>query len=300
METERPLIVDIKRNSTKDGPGIRSVVFFKGCPMACIFCHNPECQSREKEIAFLERDCIHCGRCETSCPQKAVDLNDPKRVKRDLCSLCGKCAEKCPGKGLTVIGSYFSPGELADICLRDLPFYEHSGGGVTLSGGECTLYPDFLEALLVKLKSKKVHIILETCGYFNYEVFKEKMLPYTDLVYYDIKFADPVVHNKYTGKSNELILDNLYHILKEERIDVNPRIPLIPHITATKDNLTGIVKLLYGMGAKKVSLIPYNPMGSDMYRALGRPIPPISEHFMTYEEETEINNLFKLIIKSNI
>ncbi len=147
-----PLIVDVKKNSREDGPGIRSVVFFKGCPLRCVFCQNIEAQEPGAEIAFSAKECINCALCEDACPQEAVDLEFPGRIHRDKCTRCGKCADACPGRGLRVVGSYYSVEGLTEILLRDESFYRHSGGGVTLSGGECTLYPDYVELLLRGLK----------------------------------------------------------------------------------------------------------------------------------------------------
>jgi pyruvate formate lyase activating enzyme len=170
-----PLIVDIKRHSLEDGPGIRSVVFFKGCPLRCIFCQNPEAQAPEVEIAFSARECIHCGKCADACPQGAIDLENPGHTHREMCIRCGSCVNACPGKGLRLIGAYYPVEVLTELLLRDLPFYRHSGGGVTLSGGEPTLYPDYLEPLLKRLKARGIHLTLETSGYFDYEPFKQKI-----------------------------------------------------------------------------------------------------------------------------
>ena len=292
-----PLIVDIKRHSLEDGPGIRSVVFFKGCPLRCIFCQNPEAQDPEVEIAFSARECIHCGSCAEACPQGAIDLEDPGRIHREMCIRCGRCVSACPGKGLRLIGSYYPVEGLAELLLRDLPFYRHSGGGVTLSGGEPTLYPDYLEPLLKRLKARGIHLVLETSGFFDYEVFGEKILPYIDLIYYDIKIADPELHREYIGKTNYRILDNLYRLLQEKGVEVHPRVPLIPGITATRANLSAIVDLLCEAGAENVSLLPYNPMGIEMAVNLGLPKPPIPEAFMRHDEEREVYDMFKTLIE---
>lgn len=292
-----PLIVDIKRHSLEDGPGIRSVVFFKGCSLRCIFCHSPETQNRRVEIAFSPRECIHCGSCRDACPQGAIDLEFPGRIQREKCISCGTCAGVCPGKGLRLIGSYYSVETLTEILLRDLPFYRHSGGGVTLSGGECTIYPDYLERLLKRLKAKGIHVTLETSGYFDYRAFREKILPYVDLIYYDIKMANPRAHKSYVGRSNRKILTNLRLLLGEKGVEVHPRVPLVPGITATRENLSANIDLLCDAGAKDVSLLPYNPMGIEMAVSLGRPRPPLPEGFMKPDEEREIVAMFTPLIE---
>jgi pyruvate formate lyase activating enzyme len=292
-----PLIVDIKRNSLEDGPGIRSVVFFKGCPLRCIFCQNPEAQNPQVEIAFFARECIHCGKCADACPQGAIDLEHPGHTHREMCIRCGSCVNACPGKGLRLIGAYYPVEVLTELLLRDLPFYRHSGGGVTLSGGEPTLYPDYLELLLKRLKARGVHLTLETSGYFDYEPFKQKILPYLELIYYDIKIADPELHKGYIGKTNYRILDNLYRLLREKRVEIHPRVPLIPGITASRENLSAIVDLLCEAGAGDVSLLPYNPMGIEMAVNLGRPKPPLPEGFVKPEEERKVYDMFKTLIE---
>jgi pyruvate formate lyase activating enzyme len=186
---------------------------------------------------------------------------------------------------------------LTEILLRDLPFYRHSRGGVTLSGGECTLYPDYLEALLKQLKARGIHVTLETSGYFDYRTFREKILPYLDLVYYDIKIADPGAHKSSVGRSNRKILANLRLLLQEKGIEVHPRVPLVPGITATEENLSGIIDVLCEIGARDVSLLPYNPMGIEMAVSLGRPKPALPEGFMKPEEETEIVVLFRKLLR---
>ena len=292
-----PLIVDIKRQSLEDGPGIRSVVFFKGCPLRCTFCHNPETQDPQIEIAFSERDCIMCGGCKEACPKDAIDPGIPGHIYRDRCDRCGECVSVCPGNGLRKIGSYYEAEALAEILLRDIAFYHHSGGGVTLSGGESTLYPDYLESLLKPLKTEGIHIALETSGYFNYDIFKEKILLYVDLIYYDIKIADSEWHSQITGRTNDKIFGNLRQLLKEKDVEVIPRIPIIPGITATHENLLEIARSLYETGADKVLLLPYNPMGMEMYTKLGRQKPALPERFMRPDEEKEVYEMFGDIIK---
>ena len=297
--TERnyPLIVDIKKDSHEDGPGIRSVVFFKGCLLRCIFCQNIEAQESEAEIAFSIRKCIKCGKCEEVCQQKAIDINFPGRIHRDRCIRCSICVNFCPTGALKIVGVYYPVDVLTKILLRYEPFYRHSGGGVTFSGGECTLYPDYLEILLKNLKIHGIHIVLETAGYFSYRSFAQKILPYVDFIYYDIKIIDPEKHREYTGKSNDIILDNLNRLLKESRIEVHTRIPLIPGITTSYDNLLGIAKFVREAGASDISLLSYNPMGIGMAEKLGKPKPFLPESFMRPDEEESIYAMFRELIK---
>ena len=297
MESHFPLIVDIKRNSLEDGPGIRSVVFFKGCPLHCTFCQNPETQDPKVEIIFSARECIRCGECAEACLQGAIDLQFPGRIRRQSCIRCGRCAGVCPGKGLRVIGTYYPPETLTEILLRDLAFYKHSGGGVTLSGGECTQYPDYLECLLNLLKTRGVHIVLETSGYFDFGHFDQKVLPYIDLVYFDIKFADSYLHREYTGRSNRLIFDNFRRLFRTRKVKIYPRIPMIPGVTATRENLSAIVDFLCKAGAENVSLLPYNPLGMEMFVSLGRAKPALPELFMRPDQESEIYATFTKIVE---
>lgn len=267
-----PLIAAVKRHSLEDGPGIRTVVFFKGCPLSCAFCQNPETQSPEVEVVFRAGDCIRCGACAGTCPRGAVDMELAGRIRRERCSGCGSCAAACPGRGMRKIGDRYLPEALAELLLRDRPFYRHSGGGVTLSGGEATLYPDFVESLLAILGKEDVRVVLQTCGYFAYGVFERRILPYLDGVYFDIKIRDPVAHRAWTGKDNRRILDNFLRLVRGKRVPVHARIPLVPGITDGRENLSAIVEFLLEAGARDVTLLPYNPLGIGLAASLGRPL----------------------------
>jgi pyruvate formate lyase activating enzyme len=197
---------------------------------------------------------------------------------------------------LRVIGKYYAPETLAEILLRDLPFYRHSGGGVTLSGGEATLYPDYLDSLLALLKRCQVHVALQTCGFFDYAPFAQQVLPYLDVIYYDIKVVDPKAHRRHTGRDNQRILDNFRQLTKENRVPVHARVPLVPGITDGQENLLAVAEVLRGSGAKDVMLLPYNPLGMEMATCLGRPSPPLPTAFMNPDEEKEIYNWFQHIL----
>lgn len=291
-----PLVVDIKRSSHEDGPGIRSVVFFKGCPLSCLHCHNPESQDLNAEIAFSEQDCILCGNCLSACPDGAIDLQHPDRINRSKCTRCKLCAAACPGEGLRLVGKYYTVQDLTEILMRDVRFYNHSGGGVTLSGGECTVFPEYVGELLQLLKTQNMNIVIQTSGYFDYDNFYKYILPYVDIIQYDLKIFDSKLHEKYTGKSNYKIMDNLKRLLEEKSIAVHPRIPLVPGITTTRENLVSIVNFLIQNGARNVALLPYNPLGLLMRKKLGKSVPPLSQHFMEPKEEEEINAFFQKLV----
>lgn len=296
MGSSLPLLVEIKRGCHEDGPGIRTVVFFKGCPLRCVFCHSPETQDPKVEILFSANKCIHCNRCAEICPRGAIDLSRLGRIDRDRCARCGKCVGVCPGKSLRQIGTYYPVDSLVQILMRDVTFYRHSGGGVTLSGGECTLYPHYLESLLKGLKARRIHLALETCGYFNYYVFNRKILPYLDLVYFDLKIANPKQHQAYTGRENHRILKNLRQLMRERPGIVHPRIPLVPGITDTRENLTALAEVLSEAGARRVSLLPYTPMGIDMAKQLGKCESRLPERWMTPNEEEAVHVTFREIL----
>jgi pyruvate formate lyase activating enzyme len=290
-----PLFVDVKRHSLEDGPGIRSVVFFKGCPLRCVFCQNPEAQSPRTEIAFRPDRCVGCAACATACAAGAIDLAVPERIRRQHCDGCGRCAQACPSGALTMVGRAYAMDELVELLMRDEPYYRHSGGGVTFSGGECTMFPDYLEALARVLKARGLHLVVETCGEFPGTWFVERILPWVDLVYFDVKIADPALHRVHTGRHNRRILDNLALLMRAAPERVQVRIPLVPAITATRENLAGLASCLRERGVRSAILLPYNPLGGSMATRLGRPRPPIAEGFMGKAEQAEAIALFEAL-----
>lgn len=296
METRRPLVVDIRSGSLEDGPGIRTVVFFKGCPLRCVFCHNPETQRAEPEIAFAAGRCLGCGSCREACERGAIGRDGPSTLDRQRCDICGRCADACPVSALRVIGRYWPVCDLADRLLRDEPFYRHSGGGVTLSGGECTMHPAYLGELLPMLRERRIHVALETSGEFGYEAFARHILPYLDLILFDVKLIDPGASQVYTGRSNARMLANLERLIKDGRCPVRPRVPVVPGVTDSEENLRSIVDRLCDLGAATVSLLPYNPLGLAMHAQLGRPCPDLSTRLMRGDEEESIVGLLREII----
>ncbi len=273
---QQPFIADIKRNSLDDGPGIRSTVFFKGCPLSCSWCHNPECIRGGPELLFREADCIDCHDCVTACPEGAIGPTGPRSLDRKGCHHTGRCADQCPTGALEIVGRRYDWAELLALLLRDQAFYRNSGGGVTLSGGEATLFGSYAGPLARELREAGVHVLLETCGHFEWHRFATQLLPHLDTIYFDLKLADPVAHKQLCGRDNRRILDNLQQLSshqQEGKLEVLPRVPLVPNLTCTEANLTAIAKQLRTSGAKRVALLPYNPMWTPKARALGRKTP---------------------------
>ncbi len=289
---QRPLIFDVKRHALDDGPGIRTTIFFKGCPLRCVWCHNPESIDPGLEIGFYPSECIQCGDCVRACPTGAAQIDLPGRIDRVICRRTGTCAEVCPGRGLRQIGHFYEIDELLDIVLRDKVYYQTSNGGVTLSGGEPTLYTDYVSQLLQKLKSNGIHTTIETSGFFEWSQFNTKILGWLDLVLFDIKLADPELHLKYTGKRNDLILENLTRLMQKRPKDIIPRVPLIPGITTCPGNLEKISSMLREMGVRRCWLLPYNPLGFSKRKTIGKPTVNMPDHMLTEEEMAEFEGIF--------
>jgi pyruvate formate lyase activating enzyme len=290
-----PLVFDIHRFALDDGPGIRTTVFLKGCPLACVWCHNPESRQRAKEIMYLPELCLQCGSCEEICPEGAIHLNSEPRIDRTRCTVCGDCSEKCPTTALKMMGQSYSVQALVELLLRDRHFYESSGGGVTFSGGEPTLHVAYLGAALQALKARGISTAIQTCGMFDYAEFSSQVLPFTDLIMYDLKLIDPAAHEFYTGSPNHVILENFARLSREAMSKLKPRIPLIPGITATRENLLGLARLLRNLGHEGCELLPYNPAGIVKRGALDLPIhPQLTETFLGGEEEKQLGDFFFL------
>jgi pyruvate formate lyase activating enzyme len=268
-----PLIFDIRRFTLDDGPGIRTTVFLKGCPLSCIWCQNPESICREAEIAFYPALCIQCGDCEKACPEKAVRMNYPGRIIRERCVSCGVCVEKCPSTALKIVGKHYAGKELIEELLKDRIFYETSCGGVTFSGGEPALHMDYLCEVIRELKKNNIHIALQTSGFFDMQEFRKKLLTSLDLIFYDIKLYDSQKHRKYTGVGNEEILDNFISLADDRKEIIVPRTPLVPGITATEENLQQIAKFVRKAGCEKYEFLPYNPGGITKIKTIGKPLP---------------------------
>ncbi len=273
MINHQPFIFDIKGNSLDDGPGIRTVVFIKGCPLNCFWCHNPESKRKRAELSFDKEKCVACGTCTDVCPENAISLDDPNAIDRDTCSLCFSCVKECPSEALACIGEKMEITDIVTKIQRYKSFYATSGGGVTLSGGEPTLFMDFTSDLLKWVKRESIHTLIETCGLFDYKRFNDLVLTYVDMVYMDIKFIDSNMHQQYCGTGNEQILDNfktLYQQSCNGRFELLPRIPLIPDITDSMENLEAIACFMENLRVKKIALLPNNPLWFDKCHQIGQ------------------------------
>jgi pyruvate formate lyase activating enzyme len=270
-------ILHLQRLSTEDGPGIRTTVFFKGCPLRCTWCHNPESLTALPEIQWFATRCIGCDTCLSVRPNLCLVRTDAGlNIDRILCDGCGKCAEACPAGAIELLGKSISVDELLAELLKDRIYYEKSGGGVTLSGGEPTLQVDFAEALLRGLKERNIATALDTSGMCSTDTL-DRLLPFTDLVLFDLKLYDDHLHRQYTGSSNRQILDNLLHLLDMQNSQSWPfklwiRTPLIPGTTATYDNLTALGYYLSNeltAGVERWELCAFNNLCRDQYIRLG-------------------------------
>lgn len=296
MTSRKPIIFDIRRGSMDDGPGIRSTVFFKGCPLACIWCHNPESISREAEILFTRQRCLgdDCGACGAVCRGGRGEAGRAVGPGVAACCACGECAAVCPGGARRETGRSYPLDELCAILLKDLIYYRTSRGGVTLSGGEPTLHHDYVVQLLWRMKKEEIHTALQTCGQFPIEPFCREILPLLDMVYFDLKLIDPYLHHRYTGCHNGTILADLcaLAIRAPERLTV--RVPLVPGITTTEENLTTTARLLTELGIDSWELLPYNPGGIAKRKRLAMEVPAdVPESFMAPDEELVLLERFR-------
>jgi pyruvate formate lyase activating enzyme len=261
-------VFNIQRFSTNDGPGLRTTVFLKGCPLACSWCHNPESRDPATQLVRRGERCILCGECAEACPRDAISLGSGGMMKiTDRCQQCLACVEACGAEAWAALGTRMTAGEVLLEVLRDVPFYEESGGGVTFSGGEPLLQPAFLAALLAAAKLAGLHTAVDTCGAAEWAVF-ERILPHTDLFLYDLKVMDDSEHRRHAGAANRLILDNITR-LSRDAAEVMVRLPVVPGITDDEENVARWGAFIVGLDrVPRVQLLPYHPIGEAKYELL--------------------------------
>ncbi|SUY46091.1 glycyl-radical enzyme activating family protein [Clostridium putrefaciens] len=259
--------INIQKFSVHDGPGIRTTVFLKGCPLNCWWCHNPESQNKKHEILFFKERCTGCGVCVKRCPENAIEIKGGYPVTdKDKCILCGKCSDFCPTNAKEYVGQDLSVKEIMKEIIKDQVFYEESEGGVTFSGGEPMLYKDFLNEVLKACKIRGIHTAIDTSGEAPFESFDE-IKDNVDLFLYDIKIMDTRRHKKYTGVGNELILENLKR-LSDSGANIFVRMPIIAGINDDDLNIDASVAYLSKLNIIQVNLLPYHKMGMDKYKRL--------------------------------
>jgi pyruvate formate lyase activating enzyme len=263
------IIFNIQKFSIHDGPGVRTTVFLKGCPLQCKWCSNPESQSEEIQILYDKGKCVHCQTCVHTCPHQAIQMTDDHiQIDHNKCVGCLSCVGSCLTDALTHEGEHKTVEEIVDVCLQDIDFYEESGGGVTISGGEGMGQPVFLKDLVTELKKHKIHVAIETTGYIKPEIFHE-VAPLFDLLLFDVKHYDSDRHFAGTNVHNEQIIENLKWAI-ENGMEVLPRIPVIPGFNASLTDAKGIATLLKEVGANRVQLLPFHQFGERKYELLNR------------------------------
>ena len=290
----KALICDIKRFAVHDGDGIRTTLFFKGCPLKCVWCHNPESISPKPQLAYYTHKCIECGECVKVCKQRAHIYQEKKHIfNPELCIGCGKCEDVCLGNALKLYGKEYTLEQLLPILLEDREFYESSGGGVTISGGECLLQVEFCTELLQELKKEGIHTAVDTCGFVPREAL-EKVIPYVDVFLYDMKAVDEDVHMRCTGQSNVRILENLKYIDScNKRIEI--RIPYVPEYNSNqRGKMIDFIKELRNI--TKVEVLAYHNYAGSKYDALFM-LNTLPDTLLTEEDvlnfQEEINEALK-------
>ena len=261
------IVTNIQGYSIHDGPGIRTTVFLKGCPLRCRWCANPENLSYQYQVGFLAQLCRKCGRCLSACPENALTAGE-KRITRPGCTDCGACISSCLYGALVGYGQEMSARQVFDRVRRDKMFYDTSGGGVTVSGGEPLTHPDFVEELFRLCRGEGIHTCAETCGFVPRQ-YIDTVLPFTDQFYFDLKLVDSAKHIQYTGQDNGIILDNARY-LAEKRAAILFRQPLIPGVNDDEDSIRGAAVFIRSLGRQDVGLqlMPYHRMGLPKYLAL--------------------------------
>jgi pyruvate formate lyase activating enzyme len=295
------MVFDIQRFSLHDGPGVRTILFLKGCSLRCKWCSNPESQLSSPELLYTKSLCKLCGNCVNACPENALSLTTTGlEINRSLCSACGLCAAACNTGALEISGKEYSVDETVSSLLKDRFYYEVSGGGVTISGGEPLLQDEFVKSILIKLKSLNIHTAVETAGLVEWKAIKN-ILDYTDLFLYDIKHLQNEKHISGTGDENNLILENLKKLL-DSGAEVIIRYPLIPGFNMDREYVFQLIDFLLLLKVNTIHLLPYHNLGISKYWRLNRVYelsnlsPPSSEEIKEIEMILRDNTYFNILV----
>lgn len=279
-------VFNVQKFCTSDGPGIRTVVFLKGCPLRCAWCHNAESQRKISELMYHADKCVYCGRCAAVCAQGVHTVDGATHtLERDKCISCGKCVEVCLADALELKGKNMTVDEVIADVMKDKIFYDNSSGGMTLSGGEPTAQLDFTLALLKAAKENGLHTAIETCGYTSEENIKA-VAEYVDLFLYDVKHTDSALHEKYTGVRNERIIENLHLIDGMGKKSVI-RAPIIPDVNDTDEHFAALAALANELhNIEKIEIEPYHDLGNGKYEQLGE---SVEAHTFRVPEKAEVD-----------
>ncbi len=294
MSTKKGLVYNLQNFAIHDGPGIRTLVYMKGCPLNCTWCSSPQTQKRGFDILHLETHCTVKGRCVEVCPLDAITLSAEEGfvIDRTVCDYCGKCVEACPEQALELAGGYMTVEELFKEVDKDSAFFRRSNGGVTVGGGEATMQPEFVTEFLKMCQQRFIHTAMESCGFVKWENL-EKMLEHLDLAFFDIKHMDPEIHKQLTGVSNELILDNVRRASAMRPLII--RIPTVPGHNDSDENISATTNFATQLGENliRIELLPYHKFGTQTYSRLGMEYaladlePPSADHMERLKEIVE-------------
>lgn len=287
---EEAIVFDIQRFSLHDGPGVRTTVFFKGCPLRCMWCQNPESRRRSSEMSFNRNRCSRCFACGDACEKKAIVQDEQHRIDFVRCDACGKCAETCTNEALRLIGKPWSRSALFREIILDSDFFLDSGGGVTFSGGEPFLQPDFILGLSRELRHAAIHTLAETSGFFDNSLCGLIAVS-VDCIFFDLKHADSVAHRSLTGQGNELILKNFFALSKRMK-DVQARMPVVPGINDDNNNIRETAILVKKAGKHSIHCLPYHGLGNTKLGMIKNSQAPLAIQPPSPHELERVKTLF--------
>ena len=277
-------ITNISRGSLHDGPGVRTVVYFKGCGLKCKWCHNPETLKAKKQVIYIASKCIHCGKCVEICPKCHKIQGNDMMFLHEECIACGKCSDVCPSLALTLCGEDKTAQEIFGEIKKDQHYYRASGGGVTFSGGECLLHSQAVKEIAKMCKDENIHTAIESAFFVPWENV-QNVLPFIDLFFADLKIPDPEKHRKFTGQDNRLIIENITKLSKEHS-NIILRIPVIPGVNDSDDDIHAFAEITkkFGNGIKSIELLRYNNLAESKYKSVGTEYTKFADSSQTEEE----------------